>query len=273
MRDSDKVTSGSNRFHHATHAVCRVGAHRNGRSRVSGTNELTPIENVFLNWRDFGGPDLSSALRWKECFGWTAFFWMDERCLSRTRLFSRSRIRTSSVRRYRRQKAGSVFPVTTSGARSQASVGRSCRGTRDSIVSCTVHRTRLRSKNRPVSASSVRRATACRAMFGPNLTDERLHKTGVAWDGQGFIADRGAGGGDFKTPTLRDITVRLPTCTMAVSPPWRESLTSTTEAADRTPHSMSRFADLDSHRWRSNSSQHFCGPCLATSSSAPIQPC
>jgi cytochrome c peroxidase len=45
---------------------------------------------------------------------------------------------------------------------------------------------------------------------GPNLTDERLHNTGIAWGGQRFVADRGAGGGDFKTPTLRDITRTAP---------------------------------------------------------------
>jgi hypothetical protein len=45
---------------------------------------------------------------------------------------------------------------------------------------------------------------------GPNLTHERLHNTGIAWGGQGFVADRGAGGGDFKTPTLRDITRTAP---------------------------------------------------------------
>jgi cytochrome c peroxidase len=45
---------------------------------------------------------------------------------------------------------------------------------------------------------------------GPNLTDERLHNTGIAWGGQGFVADRGAGGGDFKTPTLRDVARTAP---------------------------------------------------------------
>jgi cytochrome c peroxidase len=39
---------------------------------------------------------------------------------------------------------------------------------------------------------------------GPNFTDERLHNTGVAWQGGG-LSDRGAGHGDFKTPTLREV--------------------------------------------------------------------
>jgi cytochrome c peroxidase len=39
---------------------------------------------------------------------------------------------------------------------------------------------------------------------GPNFTDERPHNTGIAWrDGQ--FADPGAGRGNFKTPTLRDV--------------------------------------------------------------------
>jgi len=39
---------------------------------------------------------------------------------------------------------------------------------------------------------------------GPNLSDERLHNTGIAWrDGQ--LADVGAGQGNFKVPTLRDV--------------------------------------------------------------------
>ena len=40
--------------------------------------------------------------------------------------------------------------------------------------------------------------------IGPNFTDERLHNTGVAWR-DGKLADTGAGHGDFKTPTLREI--------------------------------------------------------------------
>lgn len=39
---------------------------------------------------------------------------------------------------------------------------------------------------------------------GPNFTDERLHNTGIAWR-DGKFADAGAGHGDFKTPTLREI--------------------------------------------------------------------
>lgn len=44
--------------------------------------------------------------------------------------------------------------------------------------------------------------TACHV--GPNFTDEKLHNTGVAWDG-GRFTDVGAGRGDFKTPTLREV--------------------------------------------------------------------
>ena len=45
--------------------------------------------------------------------------------------------------------------------------------------------------------------------MGPNFTDERLHNTGVAWlDGR--LADSGAGRGDFKTPTLREIARTAP---------------------------------------------------------------
>jgi cytochrome c peroxidase len=44
---------------------------------------------------------------------------------------------------------------------------------------------------------------------GPNLTDERLHNTGVAWV-NGALADVGAGRGDFKTPTLREIARTAP---------------------------------------------------------------
>ncbi|MBI3697315.1 MAG: cytochrome-c peroxidase [Acidobacteria bacterium] len=39
---------------------------------------------------------------------------------------------------------------------------------------------------------------------GPNLSDEKLHNTGVAWR-NGTLADPGAGRGDFKTPTLREV--------------------------------------------------------------------
>ena len=44
--------------------------------------------------------------------------------------------------------------------------------------------------------------TACH--LGPNLSDERVHNTGVAWR-NGVLADIGAGNGAFKTPTLREI--------------------------------------------------------------------
>lgn len=44
--------------------------------------------------------------------------------------------------------------------------------------------------------------TACHV--GPNFTDEQLHNTGVAWK-DGRLTDEGAGKGDFKTPTLREI--------------------------------------------------------------------
>jgi cytochrome c peroxidase len=49
--------------------------------------------------------------------------------------------------------------------------------------------------------------TACHV--GPNFTDERLHNTGVAWR-SGQLADEGAGRGDFKTPTLREIARTAP---------------------------------------------------------------
>jgi hypothetical protein len=44
---------------------------------------------------------------------------------------------------------------------------------------------------------------------GPNFTDEALHNTGVAWDGKRFL-DVGAGGGEFKTPTLREVSRTAP---------------------------------------------------------------
>ena len=44
---------------------------------------------------------------------------------------------------------------------------------------------------------------------GPNFTDERLHNTGVAWH-DGKFADTGAGQGNFKTPTLREIARTSP---------------------------------------------------------------
>jgi len=44
---------------------------------------------------------------------------------------------------------------------------------------------------------------------GPNLTDERTHNTGVAWRDE-RLTDQGAGRGDFKTPTLREIARTAP---------------------------------------------------------------
>ena len=44
---------------------------------------------------------------------------------------------------------------------------------------------------------------------GPNFTDERLHNTGIAWR-DGKFADAGAGHGDFKTPTHREIVRTAP---------------------------------------------------------------
>lgn len=49
--------------------------------------------------------------------------------------------------------------------------------------------------------------TACHV--GPNLTDERPHNTGVAWR-DGRLMDVGAGRGDFKTPTLREVAHTAP---------------------------------------------------------------
>jgi cytochrome c peroxidase len=49
--------------------------------------------------------------------------------------------------------------------------------------------------------------TACHV--GPNFTDERLHNTGVAWR-DGRFTDPGAGQGNFKTPTLREIARTAP---------------------------------------------------------------
>jgi cytochrome c peroxidase len=63
--------------------------------------------------------------------------------------------------------------------------------------------------------------TACHV--GPTLSDERLHNTGVAWAGEagrvegagtaggaGGFKDVGAGRGDFKTPTLREVARTAP---------------------------------------------------------------
>lgn len=44
---------------------------------------------------------------------------------------------------------------------------------------------------------------------GPNMTDERVHNTGVAWH-DGALVDQGAGRGDFKTPTLREVMRTAP---------------------------------------------------------------
>jgi cytochrome c peroxidase len=49
--------------------------------------------------------------------------------------------------------------------------------------------------------------TACHV--GPNLTDEKLHNTGVAWR-EGQLTDKGAGRGEFKTPTLRETARTAP---------------------------------------------------------------
>ncbi|HTM04430.1 MAG TPA: cytochrome c peroxidase [Vicinamibacterales bacterium] len=45
--------------------------------------------------------------------------------------------------------------------------------------------------------------------IGPTLSDERLHNTGVAWR-DGRLADTGAGHGEFKTPTLREVARTAP---------------------------------------------------------------
>src|SRR5262249_19521125 len=44
---------------------------------------------------------------------------------------------------------------------------------------------------------------------GPTFSDERLHNTGVAWK-DGRLVDMGAGRGDFKTPTLREVSHTSP---------------------------------------------------------------
>lgn len=44
---------------------------------------------------------------------------------------------------------------------------------------------------------------------GPTFTDEKLHNTGVAWR-DGKLSDPGAGSGDFKTPTLREVARTAP---------------------------------------------------------------
>jgi cytochrome c peroxidase len=49
--------------------------------------------------------------------------------------------------------------------------------------------------------------TACHV--GPNFSDEKLHNTGVAWR-DGKLTDEGAGQGNFKTPTLREVAQTAP---------------------------------------------------------------
>jgi cytochrome c peroxidase len=49
--------------------------------------------------------------------------------------------------------------------------------------------------------------TACHV--GPTFSDERLHNTGVAWR-EGRLSDPGAGHGEFKTPTLREVARSSP---------------------------------------------------------------
>jgi cytochrome c peroxidase len=49
--------------------------------------------------------------------------------------------------------------------------------------------------------------TACH--IGPNLSDERLHNTGVSWR-DGRLTDVGAGRGEFKTATLREVARTAP---------------------------------------------------------------
>jgi cytochrome c peroxidase len=49
--------------------------------------------------------------------------------------------------------------------------------------------------------------TACHV--GPNLSDEQLHNTGVAWKNS-VLDDMGAGQGNFKTPTLRELPKTAP---------------------------------------------------------------
>lgn len=50
--------------------------------------------------------------------------------------------------------------------------------------------------------------------IGPTFTDERTHNTGVAWSfpalAPGRLLDAGAGRGDFKTPTLREVARTAP---------------------------------------------------------------
>jgi cytochrome c peroxidase len=49
--------------------------------------------------------------------------------------------------------------------------------------------------------------TACHV--GPTFSDEKAHNTGIAWR-TGTMLDAGAGGGAFKTPTLREVALTAP---------------------------------------------------------------
>jgi len=53
------------------------------------------------------------------------------------------------------------------------------------------------------------RARCVTCHIGPNFTDEKLHNTGVAWQGD-HLSDEGAGRGEFKTPTLREVVATAP---------------------------------------------------------------
>jgi cytochrome c peroxidase len=53
------------------------------------------------------------------------------------------------------------------------------------------------------------KANCASCHVGPNFTDEHLHNTGVAWR-DGRLTDVGAGQGNFKTPTLREIARTAP---------------------------------------------------------------
>ena len=53
------------------------------------------------------------------------------------------------------------------------------------------------------------RANCVACHVGPNFTDEQLHNTGIAWRYAKF-ADAGAGQGNFKSPTLREVARTAP---------------------------------------------------------------
>jgi cytochrome c peroxidase len=53
------------------------------------------------------------------------------------------------------------------------------------------------------------KANCAACHVGPNFTDERLHNTGIAWR-DGKFSDAGAGQGNFKTPTLREVARTAP---------------------------------------------------------------